>query len=65
MEEISEERKRGREEMRQACLDIINELRSAGESDLRSARWRIEFAELDSDGALVEDDEEDLDEEEG
>lgn len=54
MEEVSEERKRGREEMRSACIDIINEAREEGESDLRSVRSRIEFVELDPDGNPVD-----------
>jgi|JI10StandDraft_1071094.scaffolds.fasta_scaffold1219952_2 hypothetical protein len=54
MEEVSEERKRGREEMRSACIDIINEAREEGESDLRSVRSRIEFVELGPDGNPVD-----------
>jgi hypothetical protein len=54
MEEVSEERKRGREEMRSACIDIINEAREEGESDLRTVRSRIEFVELGPDGNPVD-----------
>lgn len=57
-DEVSEERKRGREEMRKAAVAVINRARELGESDLRQSRDWIQFVKLDADGKIIKDEDE-------
>lgn len=59
MSEVSDERKKGREEMRKACIALINEAREEGESDMRSVRAWVEYCKLDDAGKLIDESDED------
>lgn len=52
-EEHKAGRKAGHEEMRKACVALINAAREKGESDLRQVREWIDSCELDESGKLI------------
>ena len=57
MSDVSDERKKGREEMRKAAVALCNRARELGESDARQVRNWIQMVVLDADGKMASDDE--------
>ena len=55
MSDVSDERKKGREEMRKAAVALCNRARELGESDLRQVRDWVKVVEIDADGKMVSD----------